>query len=333
MAKATKDYRKKIVEKYGNVITKGSEVLEQKRDFKTLSVSPSIDFALGGGIKEGSWVILSGDPKSGKTTTALQIAANAQNEGRKVIYLDAEARLKQMNLEGVEGLDTDRMEVVSSESEPLSAEVFLDIIHKLIADKDNYGCVCIIDSTSSLIPEKELDGDMSPGRAGLPKLLSIFTKKMAQIIPNQRAILIIITHLIANTSGYGVAKMPDCGNKIQFQSDTRLQVKRTSPWEESDKQVGQAVDWRVMWSSMGSPGAECQSWIRYGKGIDKLQELIIMGIEFGLISKAGSWFTCDFMADEVDDAKKVKFQGQAKLHKYLDDNPEAVKKLKSQIII
>ena len=58
MAKATKDYRKKIVEKYGNVITKGSEVLEQKRDFKTLSVSPSIDFALGGGIKEGSWPML-----------------------------------------------------------------------------------------------------------------------------------------------------------------------------------------------------------------------------------------------------------------------------------
>ena len=169
---------KEIVKKYGNVISTGAQVLERRKDYKIITVSPSVDLSLGGGIKEGSWVILTGDPKCGKTTTALQIAANCQKEGRPIIYLDAEGRLKEMNLLGVDGLNRDKMKIIHSEDEPLSAEAFLDIAVKLVSAKENEGCVCIIDSTSALIPEKELDGDMSPGRAGLPRILSIFCKKM-----------------------------------------------------------------------------------------------------------------------------------------------------------
>jgi recombination protein RecA len=350
MAKTKTDrpaFVKEIIKKYGNVISTGNQVLERRKNYKAISVSPSIDLSLGGGIKEGSWVILTGDPKCGKTTTALQIAANCQKEGRPIIYLDTEGRLKEMNLLGVDGLDKDKMQVIHSEDEPLSAETFLDIAAKLISAKENGGCVCIIDSTSALMPEKELDGDMSPGRAGLPRILSIFCKKMGQIIPNQRATLIIITHFIANTSGYGASRMPDCGKKIQYQADTRMEVKSITPWIQSDKQVGQAVNWKVICSSMGPPGIECQSWIRYGHGIDKTQELIMLGLDIGLIAKAGAWLTCEFMLGHVDVIKKikpevdaddteavlkaVKFQGQERLYNFLVENTEVFGILEEEI--
>ena len=128
---------KEIVKKYGNVISTGAQVLERRKDYKIITVSPSVDLSLGGGIKEGSWVILTGDPKCGKTTTALQIAANCQKEGRPIIYLDAEGRLKEMNLLGVDGLDRDKMKIIHSEDEPLSAEAFLDIAVKLVSAKEN----------------------------------------------------------------------------------------------------------------------------------------------------------------------------------------------------
>ena len=102
MAKRTEkkpEYLAKIFKEYGNIISSGLDVLEEKKNYKTISVSPAIDIALGGGIKEGSWLTLTGDPKSGKTTTALQIAANCQKEGRPIIYLDVEGRLKDMNFE------------------------------------------------------------------------------------------------------------------------------------------------------------------------------------------------------------------------------------------
>jgi len=344
---------KDIVKKYGHVISTGNEILDQRKNFKAITVSPSVDIALGGGIKEGSWVILTGDPKCGKTTTALQIAANCQKDGRPIIYLDAEGRLKEMNLLGVEGLDKEQIQIIHAEDEPLSAETFLDIAVKLVSAKENYGCVCIIDSTSALMPEKELDGDLSPGRAGLPRILSVFCKKLGQIVPKQRATLIIITHFIANTSGYGASRMPDCGKKIQYQADTRMEVKSINPWSQGDKQIGQAVNWKVICSSMGPPGVECQSWIRYGQGVDKTQELVIIGQEAGLIAKAGAWLTCDFLFLKPELLQKInptieligdntykdqekalrccKFQGQEKLYHFLNENQEVCELLENEI--
>ena len=347
VAKNNPSFKKEIIKKYGNVISTGNQILDQRKDFKVVSVGPAIDIALGGGIKEGSWVILTGDPKCGKTTTALQIAANCQKEERPIIYLDAEGRLKEMNLLGVDGLDKEKINIVHAEDEPLSAEAFLDITVKLVSAKENYGCVCIIDSTSALMPEKELDGDMSPGRAGLPKLLSVFCKKLGQIVPKQRATMIVITHFIANTSGYGAPRMPDCGKKIQYQADTRMEVKSIAAWEQRDQQVGQAVNWRILCSSMGPPGGECQSWLKYGHGIDKIQELIILGQDLGMIGKAGAWLTCEFMASHLELVKEinpevnvedmeavlksVKVQGQEKLYQFLDQNPKVVDILEGEI--
>ena len=97
--KKTPEYLKSQIKEYGNIIKTGTEVLKEKSDYKVISISPAIDIALGGGVREGCWVTLTGDPKSGKTTTAMQIATNCQKEGRPVIYLDAEGRLKDMNFQ------------------------------------------------------------------------------------------------------------------------------------------------------------------------------------------------------------------------------------------
>lgn len=314
---------KEFIKKYGDYITTGDKVLEQKKTYKTVSISPAIDLALGGGIKEGSWVILSGPPKAGKTTTTMQIIANCQASGRKIIYLDVEGRLKEMNFE-VPGIDPSLVQVIRSGDEPLSAETFLDIARKLLSAKENEGCVLVIDSISSLIPSRDLDEDISGmTRPGLPKILSDFCKKLGQTVPNQKAIVIMITHMITNTSGYGKSKMADGGVKIQFQADTRMEVKSSQPWEgagstkEQKNVIGLKVTWDILCSSIGSPYKTCESWIRFGHGIDKVQEILMIAIDLGLISVAGSWYNLDFIETE-----KVKLQGQEKVYNYLTENPD-----------
>ena len=91
------------------------------------------------------------------------------------------------------------MTIVAPEDTPIPAEDFLDVAYKMMSHPDYYGAVLIIDSISSLMPKKELDGDFSPTRAGLPKILSIFTKKIGQLLPRQHGLIIAITHYIANT--------------------------------------------------------------------------------------------------------------------------------------
>ena len=342
-----------IAKKYGDVIKTGTELLDNRKDYKVVSVSPVIDVALSGGIKEGSWVMLSGACKSGKTTIAMQIAANCQKEGRHIIYLDVEGRLKEMNFE-VEELNPEKITVIRAFEKPLSAEEFLDIAYKLVSSKENEGCVCIIDSISSLIPQRDLEQDINGmTRPGLPKILSDFTKKMGQIVPNQRSLMILITHMITNTSGYGPTKMADGGVKIQYQADTRMEVKSIQPWLQDDQQIGQAINWKVLCSSMGPPGAECQSWVRYGRGVDKVQEALTMGLEAGLIGQAGAWMTCSFLynkpqllnsifvdvelntdntyKDPESALKKCKLNGAEKTYFFLKENPSVYDALIEEI--
>jgi RecA/RadA recombinase len=276
------------------------------------------------------------------TTTAMQIATNCQKEGRPIIYLDAEGRLKDMNFQ-VKGFDPSKIHVIAPDDKPIPAEDFLDIAYKLMSHPDYHGAVLIIDSISSLIPAKELDGDFSPKRAGLPKILSIFTKKVGQLLPRQRGLVIAITHYIANTAGFGKSKLADGGNKIQYQADTRMEIAgsgENSPaikgWVVNEKRIGQIVNWKIICSSMGAPGGSVQSYIRYGHGIDKTQEVMLLGLDLGLIEKKGAWYTCSFLLPLKDELKKVfpeldtdneesiikliKHQGEAKLFKFLDEN-------------
>jgi len=90
-----------------------------------------------------------------------------------------------------------------------------------------------------------------------------------------------------------------------------------------------------------------QSWIRYGHGIDKAQELLMLGHDLGMISKAGAWLACEFMLDHKDLAKEIKpeldtddedallkafkFQGQDKLYNFMAENPKIMKVLEQQI--
>jgi recombination protein RecA len=356
----TPSYLDKTIKEYGQILKKGSEVLKDKEDLQVISISPAIDVGLGGGVLEGSWITLTGDPKSGKTTTSMQIAKNCQELDRTIIYLDVEGRLKKLNFE-LAGLDPEKMVVISPVDKPVSAEQFLDIAYKMMSDPEYHGAVLIIDSISSLIPQKELDADFGSFRAGLPKILSIFTKKIGQLLPTQKGLIIAITHFIANTSGYGKAKMADGGNKIQYQVDTRMEItggggnSAVTPWMDNNgTQIGQIVNWKVRCSSMGSPGDFIQSYIRYGHGIDKVKEIMSLGLDLGFVSKRGTWYTLDFMLstetkvahwpvgmaanliekgltneDMTDEELRKAFttQGEFKLYELLISNPDIVELL------
>lgn len=325
---------KAIKKAFGKVVSKGSELIQGMIDLKCITVSPKLDLALNGGIREASWNIISGDPKTGKSTTCLQICKNAQDDNRPVIYVDGESRLKAYNLSGTEGLDLNKIQIVHSpeDGESLSAEDFLNITEELIKRPENKGAVCVIDSCSSLVPRAELEESASGSlRASLPKLLSHWVKKTSQTVVKNKIIVLIITHYITNTSGYGKIKIPDCGVMIQYQADTRIDIAKIEPWEENGKKIGQLVHWKVACSAMGASGTECISHIRYGKGIDKEKEMIDLAESFGIIDKAGAWYSIPFLEGSKEFKEPPKFQGQAKVYEFLVERQDIFDQVKTQV--
>ena len=94
-----------VIKNFGNeIMLTASAVIDKK--LITIPVSPSLDIILNGGVPEGSFMIFTGQPKCGKTTTSLDFAATAQRpeyayqgfkEGREVYYLNVEGRLKKID--------------------------------------------------------------------------------------------------------------------------------------------------------------------------------------------------------------------------------------------
>src|SRR6185369_7954439 len=93
--------------------------------------------------------------------------------------------------------------------------------------KNEPGAVVIIDSFSALCTEAENLGSMDEQqRADGPKLLAKFCRKVANVVPINQIILIGITHIMANPSGYGNPISEKSGNALKFQSDVKLHIKK-----------------------------------------------------------------------------------------------------------
>jgi recombination protein RecA len=335
-----------IISKYGDVVRSGTEVLENINNLNVIGVSPALDIALGGGIREGSVVVMTGDPKSGKTTTALHFASKCQQKSKRVIYVNTEGRLSRQNFDGIKNLNADNILIIESTDERvLSAEDFLNIIEYYI--NNDPGCLIIADSLSNMVPAVELEGEVRTGvRNALPRLLSMFFKRISGTLMKNKVILICITHNIANTGGspYAPQKMADCGNMLQYQAGTNMVITHRGKWQvpkDTGPHVGQIANWSIKTSNAGGrPNSTAEGWIRYGIGVDEVQEIIQIACEFRLIKSAGAWYTIQCAVDEPSNPiigkvlaengigssaeeleKFFKFQGVNNVAEYLNSNP------------
>jgi recombination protein RecA len=320
-----------IKKEFGSeIILTGNSVVDKQNVI--IPVSPSLDIVLNGGIPEGSFVVLTGQPKCGKTTTSLDFAATAQKmeyahgsfkEGREVYYLNIEGRLKKRDLEGIPGLNLEKFHIIGSqEGKILHAEEYLQIAERIINEIP--GCVVIIDSYSALCTEAEITSDMDKmQRADGAKLLAKFCRKVANVIPVNKNIVIGITHLMGNPTGYGAEFKEKSGQAIAYQTDIKLRAKTFKPWNlgADNTQIGQEIEWQVVCSALGPPGGSITSYLRYGEGIDKCTELLNFAVDIGLIAKGGAWYTYN----------NEKFQGIEKLRQYFVDNPEVYTNLEQEV--
>lgn len=316
-----------------DIILSGNSIVD--KESVVIPVSPSLDLVLNGGIPEGSFVIFTGQPKCGKTTTSLDFAATAQKEEyqgelkkpRRVYYLNIEGRLKKRDLEGIPHLDLERFDVIGSQQgKILHAEEYLQIAERIINEEP--GSVIIIDSYSALCTEAEITSSMDKmQRADGAKLLAKFCRKVANVIPVNKNIVIGITHLMGNP-GYGTVEWKEkSGQAIAYQTDIKLKAKFFKKWNLSDDspQIGQEVEWEVLCSALGPPGGTIKSYLRYGQGIDKQTELLSLSVDMGLIAKGGAWYTISTVED------KPKFQGMEKTRQYLVEHPEVYEDLWTKV--
>jgi recombination protein RecA len=280
--------------------------------------SIALDVALGiGGYPRGRIVEVYGPESSGKTTVALHAVANAQKAGGIAAFIDAEHALDPEYAQKL-GVDTDALLV----SQPDTGEQALEIMDMLI--RSGAVDIIVIDSVAALVPKAEIEGEMGDSHVGLQaRLMSQALRKITGALNQTKTTAIFINQLREKVGVmFGSPETTTGGKALKFYASVRLDIRRIETLKDGTEAVGNRTRIKVVKNKMAPPFKVAEMDILYGIGISKEGGLIDLGVEQGIVRKAGAWYT--YEGDQLG-------QGKENARNFLRDNPDISNEIEKKI--
>ena len=280
--------------------------------------SLGLDIALGiGGLPRGRIVEIYGPESSGKTTLTLQVIAEAQKNGGTCAFIDAEHALDPIYAQAL-GVDIENLLV----SQPDTGEQALEICDMVV--RSGAVDVVIVDSVAALTPKAEIEGDMGDHHVGLQaRLMSQALRKMAGNIKHSNTLVVFINQIRMKIGVmFGSPETTTGGNALKFYSSVRLDIRRIGAIKEGDEVVGSETRVKVIKNKVAPPFKQTEFQIMYGTGIYRLGEVIDLGVQQGLVDKAGAWYS--YKGDKIG-------QGKKNACEYLAQNAEIAEEIESAL--
>ena len=310
MSKIEKDFGK------GSIMRMGDEKIENVEVIPTGSLG--LDVAMGvGGYPKGRIIEIYGPESSGKTTLAIHAIAEAQKQGGIAAFIDAEHAFDRFYAEKL-GVDVDNLWI----SQPDNGEQALQIADQLISS--SAVDILVVDSVAALTPKKEIEGDMGESAVGLQaRLMSQALRKLTATISKTNTCCIFINQLREKIGVmFGNPETTTGGNALKFYSSVRLDIRRVTSLKDGDNIIGNHVRVKVVKNKVAPPFRKSEFDIMFGVGINKIGEIVDLGVEFDIIQKSGSWYSYN--------SSKLG-QGRDATMTLLRDNPELCEELEGLI--
>ncbi len=282
------------------------------------SGSLALDLVLGvGGIPRGRITEIFGPESSGKTTLAQHIIAEAQKQGGTAAYIDVEHALDPTYAAAC-GVNVDDLLI----SQPDTGEEALEITEALV--RSGAVDVIVIDSVAALVPRIEIEGDMGDAHVGLQaRLMSQALRKLAAAIGRAGTAVVFINQLREKVGViFGNPEVTPGGRALKFYSSVRIDLRRVETIMDGTKAIGNRVKAKVVKNKVAPPFRSAEFDIMFSRGISREGNLIDVGVELGLVKKAGSFFS-------YGDVRLG--QGKENAKQYLNQHPEQAQEIEQQI--
>ncbi len=281
--------------------------------------SIGLDLALGiGGLPRGRIVEIYGPESSGKTTVSLHCVAEAQKAGGIAAFIDAEHALDPVYAKAL-GVDIDSLLV----SQPDYGEQGLDIAEALV--RSGAVDIVVVDSVAALTPRTEIEGEMGDSFVGLQaRMMSQAMRKLAGSISKSKCIAVFINQLREKVGiAYGNPEVTTGGRALKFYASVRLDVRRSEAIKDGTDHIGSHTKVKVSKNKVAPPFKVAEFDIIFGEGISRVSEIVDLGVEYNIITKAGAWFSMGDMRLG---------QGREAAKQYFKDHPDEAEKVRQQIM-
>ncbi len=280
------------------------------RDIDVISTgSLGLDVALGiGGLPKGRIVEIYGPESSGKTTMTLQVIAECQKAGGTAAFVDAEHALDPEYARRL-GVDVDELLI----SQPDTGDQALEVVDMLV--RSSAVDIIVVDSVAALTPKAEIEGDMGDTHVGLQaRLMSQALRKLTGNIKRTNTLVIFINQIRMKIGVmFGSPETTTGGNALKFYCSVRMDIRRIGAIKRGDEIVGNETRVKVIKNKMAPPFRQTEFEILYGEGVSREGELIDLGVQNGLVDKAGAWYS--YNGDRIG-------QGKENVRKHFLENPE-----------
>ena len=319
---ALDDAISQIEKKFG----KGSVMRLGDRAAVDVDVIPSgsltLDKALGiGGYPKGRIIEIYGPESSGKTTLTLHAIAQAQKQGGKAAFIDAEHAIDPVYAKNL-GVDIDELIL----SQPDSGEQALEIAEMLV--RSGVIDLIVIDSVAALVPQVELDGEMGDAAVGLQaRLMSKALRKLSGVMNKTNCTVIFINQLREKIGVmYGNPETTTGGRALKFYSSVRVEIRRSEQIKQNGEIVCDKANIRVVKNEVAAPCKTNEVDIIDGKGISRDGEILDLAVEGDIVEKSGAWYA--YNGEKIG-------QGRENAKNFLLEHPaifaEVEEKVKAQL--
>ena len=250
-----------------------------------------------GGFARGKMYELVGWEGSGKSTICGHAVANCQAKGGKVVYIDGEHAVDKNYFEAL-GVKTDEMIIAQPTYGEEGFQIALDLI-----ETDEIAMV-IIDSDSSLIPKKIIDGEVGDSAIGRKaKLNSDVYPKLKSYLSKHNVCVIVVSQYREKIGVmFGDPRTTQGGHALKFYADVRIEVSKTVA-KDGAEAYGNDTKVKALKNKMAPPFRLAEFVINYGEGIDRLDEIMTLGNQFNILRKYGKTITYRETKYDVEEFK------------------------------
>ncbi len=250
------------------------------------SGSLQLDNALGvGGYPKGKVIEIYGNESSGKSTLAMQAVASCQRINGKCAYIDVEHSLDAKYCEA-NGIDLSKLLL----AQPDSGEQAFALIEALV--KTGMIDLVIVDSVAALVPQAEIDGEISDQTIGLhARLMSKGLRILETLLAKYNTTVIFINQIREKIGVmFGNNEITTGGRALRFYSSIRIELKRAELIKRGNDCIGIKSCAKIVKNKLAPPLTRAYIEIYFNEGIDHAMEIIDYALEKNVIEKRGAWY-------------------------------------------